>query len=387
MSNAMSGREVVVVEAVRSPIGRGHREKGVFRDVHANELLGTVLAEVVRRAAIDAREVEDVVIGCVTQYGEQALNVGRNAWLHANLPIEVPATTLDRQCGSSQQAFNFAAAQIAAGVHDAVIAGGIEHMGHLPLGTNLRWSDEIGTAWPQELLDRYGLVPQGLSADLVADKYGVTREEMDELSARSHQLAAHATAQGYFAREIVAVAGVTADQGIRPDSTAAGLAALKPAFQENGRITAGNSSQISDGAAALLLMTRDKASALGLRPRARVLDQTTVGVDPVLMLEGPIPAAQRMLGRLGMTIGDVDLLEISEAFAPVPVAFEKTLGSDRDRLNVNGGAIALGHPLGASGARLLTTLLHELERRDAEIGLVAMCCGGGIGTGTVIQRL
>ena len=387
MPSGMSGREVVIVEAVRTPVGRGHREKGVFRDVHANDLLGAAFGEVVRRSGIAAATIEDVLVGCVTQYGEQALNIGRNAWLQAGLPITVPATTLDRQCGSGQQAFNFAAAQIAAGVHDVVLAGGIEHMGHLPLGTNLRWTDELGTPWPQELIDRYGLVGQGISADLVADRYGVTREQMDAFSARSHRLAAQATAEGRFTREIVPVAGVTADQGIRPDSTPEGLAALKPAFQEGGRITAGNSSQISDGAAALLLMTREHAEASGLRPRARVLDQTTVGVDPVLMLEGPIPATQRLLARLGLGIDDIDLFEINEAFASVPLAWQTELGADPERVNVNGGAIALGHPLGASGARLLTTLLHELERSGKEIGLVAMCCGGGIGTGTVIQRI
>jgi len=383
----MGGREVVIVEAVRSAIGRGHREKGAFRDVHANDLLGAVFSEVVRRSGIDAVEIEDVVVGCVTQYGEQALNIGRNAWLSANLPIEVPATTLDRQCGSSQQAVNFAAAQVAAGVHDVVLAAGIEHMGHLPLGTNLRWSDEIGTALPDELIDRYGLVSQGISADLIAEKYGISREQMDDFSVRSHRLATQAAAEGRFNREIVPVAGVTVDQGIRPDTSREALAGLRAAFREQGNITAGNSSQVSDGAAALLLMTRERAQAAGLRPRARVLDQTTVGVDPRLMLEGPIPATRRMLDRLGLAIGDIDLFEINEAFASVPLAWEQELGSDREKLNVNGGAIALGHPLGASGARLLTTLLHELERSDTELGLVAMCCGGGIGTGTVIQRL
>ena len=383
----MGGREVVIVEAVRSAVGRGHPEKGVYRDVHANVLLGTVLAELVRRAGIDPHQVDDVITGCVTQYGEQSLNIGRNAWLQAGLPYQVPATTLDRQCGSSQQALNFAAAQVAAGVHDVVIAAGVEHMGHLPIDTQERWQDGLGTAWPQELLDRYAFVPLGIAGEELARAYDVSREAMDELAARSHRLAAAATAEGLFAREIAPVAGVTADQGIRPATTTASLGALKPAFREGGSVTAGNASQISDGAAALLLTTREKAAELGLRPRARVLDQAVVGVDPVLMLEGPIPVTRKLLGRLGLGIGDIDRYEINEAFASVPIAWERELGADRERMNVNGGAIALGHPLGASGARLLTTLLHELERSNTELGLVAMCCRGGIGTGTVIQRV
>jgi acetyl-CoA acyltransferase len=386
-----SGREVVIVEAVRTPVGRGHPEKGYYRDVHPNALLGRAFTEVIDRAGIDASEVEDVIGGCVQQYGEQMFNVTRNAWLQAGLPIETPATTVDRQCGSAQQAVNFAAALIAAGVHDVVIGGGVEHMGHIPMGIGFKWADDVGSPWPPELMERYALVPQGLSAEMIADKWELPRHELDELALRSHQLAARATEEGRFEREIVpfAVNGDTyvADQGIRPDTTLEALAGLKPAFKPDGRVTAGNSSQISDGAAAVLLMSAEKAASLGVTPRAKIVDQTTVGVDPVMMLTGPIPATQQLLQRTGMTIGDVDLFEVNEAFAPVVLAWARELSPDMDRVNVNGGAMAIGHPLGSTGARLITTLLHELERSDKEVGLVTMCCGGGLGTGTVIQRV
>jgi acetyl-CoA acyltransferase len=386
-----SGREVVIVEAVRTPIGRGHKEKGYYKDTHPNELLGRCYSEVIDRAGIDASEVEDVVAGCVQQYGEQMFNVGRNAWLQAGLPVETPATTVDRQCGSAQQAVNFAAALIAAGVHDVAIGSGVEHMGHIPMGVGFKWVDEVGTPWPKELMDRYALIPQGLSAEMIADRWEIPRSELDELGVRSHQLAHQATEEGRFEREIVPfqVNGDTyvSDQGIRPDTTLEALAALKPAFKPDGKITAGNSSQISDGAAAVLLMSGDKAKQLGVAPRARIVDQTTVGVDPVIMLTGPIPATQRILERNSMKIGDIDLIEINEAFAPVIAAWRRELGPDMDRVNVNGGAMALGHPLGSTGARLITTLLHELERSDKEIGFVTMCCGGGLGTATLIQRV
>jgi acetyl-CoA acetyltransferase family protein len=387
----MQTREVVIVEAVRTPIGRGHPEKGYYRDTHANELLGVCYAEVIRRAGIPAEAVEDVISGCVQQYGEQSMNVGRNAWLQAGLPFETPATTVDRQCGSSQQGINFGAALIAAGVNDVVIGGGVEHLGHIPMLEGQRWTDEVGTPYPPALMERYDLVPQGISAEMIADQWDVPREELDEISLRSHQLAAAATAEGRFEREIVpfAVDGgtVTTDQGIRADTSIEALAALKPVFREDGRITAGNSSQISDGAAAVMLMSREKADELGVRPRARIVDQTTVGVDPVTMLTGPIPATRRILERNGMAIGDIDLIEVNEAFSSVIGAWRRELDPDMDRVNVNGGAIALGHPLGSTGARLVTTLLHELERSDGEYGLVTMCCGGGIGTGTLIQRV
>ena len=384
-------REVVVVEAVRTPIGRGHPEKGYYKDTHPNELLGRCYTEVIERAGIAADEVEDVVTGCVQQYGEQMFNVGRNAWLQAGLPEETPATTVDRQCGSAQQAVNFGAALIAAGVHDVVIGSGVEHMGHIPMGVGFKWVDEVGSPWPPELLERYNLVPQGISAEMIADRWEIPRSELDELGLRSHQRAAQATEEGRFEREITpfAVNGDTyeVDQGIRAETTLEKLSELKPAFKEDGRVTAGNSSQISDGAAAVLLMERSKAEALGLEPRARILDQTTVGVDPVIMLTGPIPATKKLLERNKMTINDFDLIEINEAFASVVAAWRREIEPDMDRVNVNGGAIALGHPLGSTGARLITTLLHELERSDKEWGLVTMCCGGGLGTGTLIQRL
>src|SRR5262245_55426605 len=386
-----SGREVVIVEAVRTPVGRGHPEKGYFKDTHPNALLGKVFTEVIERAGIEPYSVEDVVGGCVQQYGEQMFNVTRNAWLQAGLPMETPATTVDRQCGSAQQAVNFAAALIAAGVHDAVIGGGVEHMGHVPMGVGFQWTEQVGSPWPPELLERYALVPQGLSAEMIADKWELPRHELDELALRSHQLAHRATEEGRFEREIVpfAVNGDTyvTDQGIRPDTSLEALSQLKPAFKEDGKITAGNSSQISDGAAAVLLMERKKAESLGLKPRARIVDQTTVGVDPVIMLTGPIPATKKLLDRNGMKIDDIDLVEINEAFASVVAAWRRELEPDMDRVNVNGGAIALGHPLGSTGARLITTLLHEMERSDKETGLVTMCCGGGLGTGTLIQRV
>ncbi len=386
-----NGREVVIVEAVRTPIGRGHKEKGYYKDTHPNELLGKTYTEVIERAGIDAAEVEDVICGCVQQYGEQMFNVGRNAWLQAGLPIETPATTVDRQCGSAQQAVNFGAALIAAGVHDTVIGGGVEHMGHIPMGVGFNWVDQVGSPWPPELMERYDLIPQGLSAEMIADKWEIPRSELDELAVRSHRLAHEATEEGRFEREIVPfpVNGDTyvTDQGIRPQTTLETLAALKPAFKEDGKITAGNASQISDGAASVLLMAREKAEALGLTPRAKIVDQTTVGVDPVIMLTGPIPATQKLLERNGMEISDIDLFEVNEAFAPVLAAWKRELEPDMDRVNVNGGAMALGHPLGSTGARLITTLLHELERSDKETGLVTMCCGGGLGTGTIIQRV
>ncbi|MGI8805805.1 MAG: thiolase family protein [Thermoleophilaceae bacterium] len=386
-----TGREVVIVEAVRTPIGRGHPEKGYYRDTHPNALLAKCYSEVIERAGIPAEEVEDVVTGCVQQLGEQGFNIGRNAWLQAGLPVETPATTVDRQCGSAQQAVNFGAALVAAGVHDAVIGSGVEHMGHIPMGVGFNFVDQVGSPWPEELMSRYNLVPQGISAEMIADKWEIPRSELDEIGLRSHQNASRATEEGRFEREIVpfSVNGDThqVDQGIRADTSLEALSGLKPAFKEDGKVTAGNSSQISDGAAAILLMERQKAESLGLEPRARILDQTTVGVDPVIMLTGPIPATRKLLERTGMQMSDIDLIEINEAFASVVAAWRRELEPDMDRVNVNGGAIALGHPLGSTGARLITTLLHELERTDKEVGLVTMCCGGGLGTGTLIQRV
>jgi acetyl-CoA acetyltransferase family protein len=385
------GREVVIVEAVRTPIGRGHEEKGYYKDVHPSNLLAKTYSELVDRAGIDASEVEDIVTGCVQQFGEQGMNIGRNAWLEAGLPIETPATTIDRQCGSAQQAVNFAAALVASGVHDVAIGSGVEHMGHISFADGMQVMSEHGAAFTPELMARYDLVNQGLSAEMIADKWEIPRSELDEIGLRSHQLAAKATEEGRFEREIIPfqVNGDTyvTDQGPRPDTSLEKLASLKPAFKEDGKITAGNSSQISDGAAAVLLMTREKAEALGLTPRARIVDQTAVGVDPVIMLTGPIPATRKLLERNSMTVNDIDLFEVNEAFASVLAAWRRELDPDMDRVNVNGGAIALGHPLGSTGARLITTLLHELERSDKSVGLVTMCCGGGLGTGTIIERV
>jgi acetyl-CoA acetyltransferase family protein len=384
------GREVVIVEAVRTPIGRGHEEKGYYKDVHPSNLLAKVYGELFERSGIDPAETGDVVAGCAQQFGEQGVNIGRNAWLEAGLPVETPATTIDRQCGSAQQAVNFAAALIATGVHDVAIGSGVEHMGHISFADGYKVMEEYGAPFSPELLERYDLIPQGLSAEMIADKWEIPRSELDELGLRSQQLAAQATEEGRFEREVVpfAVNGDTyvADQGLR-ETTLEGLAKLKPAFKEDGKITAGNSSQVSDGAAAVLLMAREKADALGLKPRARIYDQTTVGVDPVIMLTGPIPATEKLLERNGMKMDDIDLVEINEAFASVVAAWRRELDPDMDRVNVNGGAIALGHPLGSTGARLITTLLHEMERSDKEMGLVTMCCGGGLGTGTLIERI
>ena len=385
------GREVVIVEAVRTPIGRGHEEKGYYRDVHASNLLASVYSELIERAGIDASEVDDVVAGCVQQFGEQGYNIGRNAWLEAGLPVETPAATVDRQCGSAQQGVNFAAAMLASGVHDVAVGAGVEHMGHISFADGFEVMKEHGSAFSPVLMERYNLVPQGISAELIADKWEIPRSELDEIGLRSHQLAHRATEEGRFEREIMpyTVNGDTyvTDQGIRPDTTLEKLAALKPAFKEDGKITAGTSSPISDGAAAVLLMTREKADALGLEPRARIVDQTTVGVDPVMMLTGPIPATSKILDRNGMKLDDIDLIEINEAFASVIAAWRREHEPDMDRVNVNGGAIAHGHPVGSTGARLITTLLHELERSDKEVGFVTMCCGGGLGTGTLIQRV
>jgi acetyl-CoA acyltransferase len=388
---SMNGREVVIVEAVRTPIGRGHPEKGYYRGTHPNELLGACYEEVIRRAGIEPELVEDVIAGCVQQIGEQSLNVARNAWLERGLPMETPATTVDRQCGSAQQGVNFGATQIASSVADIVIGAGVEHMGHIPFAAGTTTQETWGTPYTPELLARHNIVGQGLGAEMIADEWEIPRSELDALGVRSHQLAHRATEEGRFQREILPMQingdVATTDQGIRPDTTLETLSQLKPAFKPDGKITAGNSSQISDGAAAVLLASAEKASALGLRGRARILDQTTVGCDPVKMLEGPIPATRKILARNGMTIDDIDLFEVNEAFASVIAAWNRELNPDMDRVNVNGGAIALGHPLGSTGARLITTLLHELERSDKEIGLVSMCCGGGLGTATLIQRI
>jgi acetyl-CoA acyltransferase len=386
----IGGREVVIVEAVRTPVGRGHAEKGYYKDLHPSNLLARTYGELISRAGIDPMEVDDVIAGCVQQFGTQSINIGRNAWLEAGLPEEVPATTVDLQCGSAQHSFNLATGMIASGISDVAVAGGVEHMGKNSFATAGKVMAEYGNPFSDELMARYDLIPQGLSAEMIAEKWEIPRSELDEIGLRSQQRAKQATEEGRFEREMIPfqVNGDTyvTDQGLR-ETTLEGLAGLKPAFKEDGRITAGNSSQVSDGAAAVLLMAREKAEALGLTPRARVVDSVTVGVDPVIMLTGPIPATEKLMERNGMTVDDVDLFEINEAFASVVAAWQRELNPDMDRVNVNGGAIAIGHPLGSTGGRLMTTLLHELERSDKEVGLLTMCCGGGLGTGTLIQRV
>jgi acetyl-CoA acyltransferase len=384
--------EVVIVEAVRTPLGRGNQKNGDLRDVHPVLLAAHVLREVTTRAGVEPGLVEDVVVGCVSQTGEQGVNVGRQAVLTAGFPVEVPATTIDRQCGSSQQAIHFAANLIQSGVCDVTVAAGVESMSRVPMGATVIQGP--GTPFPPELLEQYDLVSQGLAAEMIAEQWHVSRRDADELAARSQELAAAARSEGRFQREIAPVPVgangetrlVAEDQGIRVGTTADVLGQLQPSFRPDGILHAGNSSQITDGAAAVLLMSRRRAAELGMTPRARILAQAVVGVDPVTMLTGPIPATAKVLGRTGLRIDDIDLFEVNEAFAPVVLAWAQEHRPDMSRVNVNGGAIALGHPLGASGARLMTTLLHELERRDARYGLETMCCGGGLGTATIIER-
>ncbi len=385
-------RDVVIVEAVRTPLGRGNQKNGDLRDVHPLKLAAHVLREVVGRPGVDPAIVEDVVMGCVSQVGEQSINVARQAVLLAGFPVEVPATTVDRQCGSSQQAVHFAANLIQSGVCDVTIAAGVESMSRVPMGSTMLQGP--GTPLPPELLEHYNLVNQGLAGEMIAEQWGITRADADAFASESHRRAAAAQSAGHFDREIAPVVVgengesqvVSQDQGIRPATTVETLAQLQPSFRPDGILHAGNSSQITDGASAILLMSAKKARELGLVARATIRAQAVVGVDPVTMLTGPIPATRKVLERSGMSIDDIDLFEVNEAFAPVVLAWERELHPDMALVNVNGGAIALGHPLGASGARLMTTLLHELERRDAHTGLQAMCCGGGLGTATVIVR-
>jgi acetyl-CoA acetyltransferase family protein len=384
--------DVVIIEAVRTPLGRGNQKNGDLRDVHPLRLAAHVLREVVGRARLDPALVDDVVMGCVSQTGEQSINIARQAVLLAGFPIEVPATTVDRQCGSSQQAVHFAANMIQSGVCDITIAAGVESMSRVPMGSTVLQGP--GTPYPPELLEQYDLVNQGLAAEMIAEQWGISRQQADAFATESHRRAAAAQAAGHFDREIAPVVVgengesqvVSQDQGIRPSTSVQTLAELQPSFRPDGILHAGNSSQITDGAAAILLMSRDRARQLGLHPRATIRSQAVVGVDPVTMLTGPIPATRKVLERAGLAIEDIDLFEVNEAFAPVVLAWEHEHHPDMARVNVNGGAIALGHPLGASGARLMTTLLHELERRDARLGLETMCCGGGLGTATIVDR-
>ncbi len=388
----MTQREAVIVEAVRTPVGR---RGGRLKDWHPVDLLAQTLAALVQRTGIDPGKVDDVIVGCVSQVGEQSLNVGRNAVLAAGFPETVPGTTVDRQCGSSQQAIHFAAQGVLSGAYDVVIAGGVESMTRIPMGAS---SQGPGTPFGSQMLHRYdnGLVHQGISADLVAQKWELSRNELDEYSLESHRRAAQATAEGRFKSQIVPIAvknedGSTSmfeqDEGIRPDTSLEKLASLKPAFKPDGLITAGNSSQISDGAAAVLIMDRETAERLGLRPRARFVSFSLAGDNPILMLTGPIPATFKVLKRAGLTLEQIDLVEINEAFASVVLAWQRETGTDWQRVNVNGGAIAVGHPLGASGARLTTVLLHELERTGGRYGLQTICEGGGMANGMIIERI
>ena len=380
-------REAVIVEAVRSPVGR---KNGKLAGVRPDDLAAHVLAALVERAGVDAAVVEDVILGCVDQLGEQGFNIARNAALIAGFPLDVCGVTLDRMCGSGQQAANFGFGMVASGQHDCLVVGGVESMSRVPMGSNAQGPGD-GPISPK-LAERYQIVPQGLSAELVAEKWGITRTEVDEFSAQSHERAGRAIAEGRFKREIVPVTLLDGsvfdtDEGVRVPVNREKMASLASAFKPDGVVTAGNSSQISDGAAALLVMSREKARALGLRPRARFVATALAGVDPSIMLTGPIPATQRVLAKAGLTLADIDRAEINEAFASVVLAWERELHPDMAKVNVNGGAIALGHPLGCSGARLLTTLLCELERAGGRLGLSTMCIGFGQGIATIIERL
>ena len=379
--------DAVIVEAVRSPVGR---RNGKLAGVRPDDLAAHVLRSLVSRAGVDPGVVEDVILGCVDQVGEQGFNIARNAALIAGFPLDVCGVTLDRMCGSGQQAANFGFGMVASGQHDCVIVGGVEHMTRVPMGSSGQGPGE-GPISPR-LAELYHIIPQGLSAELVAEKWALTRAELDELSAGSHERAGRAIAEGRFAREIVPVplpdgSVLDTDEGVRVPMNREKIASLAPSFKADGVVTAANSSQISDGAAALLVMSDEKARALGLRPRARFVASALAGVDPTIMLTGPIPATQRVLAKAGLRLADIDRFEINEAFASVVLAWERELHPDMARVNVNGGAIALGHPLGCSGARLLTTLLHELERSGGRYGLQTMCIGFGQGIATIIERL
>lgn len=389
-------RDVVIIEALRTPVGKF---RGGLKDVRADHLGAVVLRELIARAGVEASLVDDVVFGCVTQVGEQCGNIARTSLLSAGWSELIPGMTVDRKCGSSEAAIHVAVGEIAAGSCDVVVAGGAESMSRVPMGGN---RDVHGEPFGWRLRERFAITSQGEAAERLCDLWGLSRDDLDNYAIESHLRAARASDAGRFSREIVPVpvsemceqgteptiACLDADETIRRGTSREKLASLKTSFRpEGGRVTAGNASQISDGAAALLLMSADKAKALGLRPRARIRAIATVGSDPVLMLTGPIAATRRVVERAGLALGDIDLFEVNEAFAPVPLVWMRELGIGQDILNVNGGAIALGHPLGASGARIMTTLLHELERRDATFGMQTICCAGGLGTATLIERL
>ena len=388
--------EVVIIEAVRTPIGK---RNGGLSTLHPAETLGAVQQAVLDRSGVDPAAVDQIVAGNVSQVGEQAFNIGRTAWLAAGLPQQVPATTVDTQCGSSQQATGLATALVAGGVAEVAMGCGVEAMSRVPIGSSAK--GDYGRPIPKSYFDRYEFTSQFEGAERIAEKWGITREEADQFGLRSQQLAAQAWAEGRYESQIVPIEApdvdedgkptgsthtVSRDEGLRETSLDQ-LAKLKAVAREDGVHTAGSSSQISDGAAALLLSTPEKAEALGLTPRARVVDTCLVGVDPVLMLTGPIDATEKLLERTGLTIADIDTFEINEAFASVVLAWAKELGVPMEKVNPGGGAIALGHPLGGTGAVLLTKALHELERTGGRYGLVSMCCGGGLGTGTIIERI
>ncbi len=384
----------VIVDAIRTPLGR---RNGKLKDWHPVDLAAETMKALQQRTGIDPGIVDDVIMGCVMQVGEQSTNIGRNAVLAAGWPEEVPGTTIDRQCGSSQQAAAFAAQGVIAGAYDVVVAAGVEVMTRVPMGASMadgKYGFPFGPAVGARYASVGGLVPQGISAELIADKWGLTRDDLDAFGARSQQHAARATAEGRFQNEILPVLGAdgamfSVDEGLR-ETTMETLAKLKPAFRpedEGGRVTAGNSSQITDGASALLIMSEERAAKLGLRPRARFVSFALAGDDPRLMLTAPIPATKKALAKAGLTMDDIDITEINEAFASVVLAWEKELHPNMETVNPNGGAIAIGHPLGCSGARLMTTLLNELERTGGRYGLQTMCEGGGMANATIIERL
>jgi acetyl-CoA acyltransferase len=386
-------REAVIVGAVRTPVGR---RGGALKDWHPVDLLARTLEELIARTGLDPQRVDDVIAGCVTQVGEQSWNVARNAALAAGFPEAVPGTTIERQCGSSQQAAHFAAQGVLSGAYDVAIACGVESMTRVPLGANS--ANGPGRPFGPLMEERFhhALVPQGISAEMIADRWELSREALDEFSLESHKRAARALDAGWLDAQIVPISvrgadGTTSafsrDEGVRRDTSLEKLGALKPAFREDGVVTAGNSSQISDGAAALLIMERRLAESMGLRPRARFAAFALAGADPILMLTAPIPATKKLLERAGLALDEIDLIEINEAFASVVLAWRRELGADLSRVNVNGGAIAIGHPLGASGARILTDLVNELERRRARFGFQTMCEGGGMANATLIERL
>ena len=386
-------REAVIVDAVRTP---GGKRNGKLQDWHAVDLAAHVLKAIEDRTGIDPAIVDDVIMGCVMQVGEQSLNIGRNAVLAAGWPESVPATTVDRQCGSSQQALHFAAQGVIAGAYDVAIAAGVEVMTRTPMGASV--VKGMGFPFSETMQSRYeetGLPPQGIGAEMIADEYGFSRQDLDAFGAESQRRAAVATSEGRFENEIVPVPVqidgqtemMTADEGIRLDTTVESLSKLNPAFREDGKVTAGNSSQITDGASAVLVMSAEKAAELGLRPRAKFHSFALAGADPVTMLKGPIPATEKVMARSGLTLDDIDLFEVNEAFASVVLAWQKEHGTDLSKTNVNGGAIALGHPLGCSGTKLMATLLNELERTGGRYGLQTMCEGGGMANATIIERV